>query len=75
MAEGLLECHKPSDSHSLSPLPPSLSSHPHLTVLSQHDVVGMTVADTEDEGGDAVTSTRLGERINRTVVPAKTEDF
>jgi hypothetical protein len=33
-------------------------------IFIDHDVIGITIADTEDKGGDAVASTRMSKRFN-----------
>lgn len=47
---------------------------PHLSVLLHHDVGVVAVSNSEDEGGNTITSTRPGEEVDGPVVPARSRE-
>ena len=55
---------------SLIPLSACFPNAPtHLSILVDHDVVGVAVAYTQYEGGHAVPRARPGERVDGSLVP------
>lgn len=47
---------------------------PHLSVLLHHDVGVVPIANSEDEGRNAITCTRPGEQVDGPVVPERSRE-
>ena len=47
----------------------------NVTIFIHHNIVRITVANTQNKCGNAVPSTRMSESLNRQVVPLKKNKF